>query len=103
MVSHKNLSIMVSAGEASSDAHAAHALDALRAQGVAFESFGMGAGALGKCGTELVVDCRDLAVIGFVDVLINYPKFLKRLRKLREHLQERKPDLLLLVDYPDFN
>jgi lipid-A-disaccharide synthase len=85
MVSHQNLSVMVSAGEASSDAHAAHALDALRTQGVSF------------------VDCRDLAVIGFVDVLINYPKFLKRLRKLREHLQARKPDLLLLVDYPDFN
>lgn len=104
MVSPKTLSVMVSAGEASSDAHAAHALDALRTtQGVAFESFGMGAGALEAGGTELVVDCRDLAVIGFVDVLINYPKFLKRLRKLRENMQERKPDLLLLVDYPDFN
>ena len=94
---------MVSAGEASSDAHAAHALDALRALGVSFDSFGMGAGELAASGTELVVDCRDLAVIGFVDVLINYPKFLKRLRLLREHMQERKPDLLLLVDYPDFN
>ena len=94
---------MVSAGEASSDAHAAHALDALRARGVVFESYGMGAGELKKSGTELVVDCRDLAVIGFVDVLINYPKFLKRLRRLRERMQQRKPDLLLLVDYPDFN
>lgn len=103
MVSPKTLSVMVSAGEASSDAHAAHALDALHTQGVAFKSFGMGAGALEESGTELVVDCRDLAVIGFVDVLINYPKFLKRLRKLREHMLERKPDLLLLVDYPDFN
>lgn len=103
MVAPNNISVMVSAGEASSDAHAAHALDALRSQGVEFKSFGMGAGALEKSGTELVVDCRDLAVIGFVDVLINYPKFLKRLRKLREHMQERKPDLLLLVDYPDFN
>lgn len=98
-----NLSVMVSAGEASSDAHAAHALDALRTQGVKFDSFGMGAGELQSGGTELLVDCRQLAVIGFVDVLINYPKFLKRLRALRRHMQERKPDLLLLVDYPDFN
>ena len=103
MNSSKHLTIMVSAGEASSDAHAAHALDALRSQGTSFDSFGMGAGVLEASGTELVVDCRDLAVIGFVDVLINYPKFLKRLRKLREQMQERKPDLLLLVDYPDFN
>ena len=63
----------------------------------------MGAGALHSAGTELVVDCRDLAVIGIVDVLINYPAFRKRLKRLRQALAERKPDLLLIVDYPDFN
>ena len=94
---------MVSAGEASSDAHAAHALDALRHQGTPFDSFGMGAGELKDAGTELIVDCRDLAVIGIVDVLLNYHKFLKRLRLLRKAMKARKPDLLLLVDYPDFN
>jgi len=94
------LCIMVSAGEASSDAHAAHALDALD---VDFHAFGMGAGLLEKSGTELVVDCRELAVIGIVDVLLNYHKFLKRLRLLREEMRRRQPDLLLLVDYPDFN
>ena len=94
---------MVSAGEASSDAHAAHALSALTDQNQTFSSFGMGAGMLQGVGTELVVDCRELAVIGIVDVLINYPKFLKRLRLLRDTMRERKPDLLLLVDYPDFN
>lgn len=103
MSSSDKLSIMVSAGEASSDAHAAHALDALRSMGIAFDSFGMGAGELKDSGTELIVDCRDLAVIGIVDVLLNYHKFLKRLRLLRETMKERKPDLLLLVDYPDFN
>ncbi len=103
MSSTNTLSIMVSAGEASSDAHAAHALDALRRMGVQFDSFGMGAGALESSGTELVVDCRDLVVIGFVDVLLNYHKFLKRLRLLREQLKLRKPDVLLLVDSPDFN
>jgi len=100
MTPSPQLCIMVSAGEASSDAHAAHALDALD---VDFHAFGMGAGLLEKSGTELVVDCRDLAVIGIVDVLLNYHKFLKRLRLLREEMRRRKPDLLLLVDYPDFN
>jgi len=103
MVAQKTLSIMVSAGEASSDAHAAHALDALSNNSVQFESFGMGAGELKKSGTELIVDCRDLAVIGIVDVLLNYHKFVKRLNKLRKEMAVRKPDLLLLVDYPDFN
>jgi len=94
---------MISAGEASGDAHAAHALDELRESGVPFNAFGMGAGALAASGTELIVDCRDLAVIGIVDVLINYPRFLKRLRLLRDTMRERCPDLLIIVDYPDFN
>ena len=94
---------MVSAGEASGDSHASHALQALQQSGTQFSSFGMGAGALQAAGTELIVDCRDLAVIGIVDVLLNYLKFVKRLKLLRETLITRKPDLLLIVDFPDFN
>ena len=94
---------MISAGEASSDMHAAHALRALKKQGVQFDCFGMGADKLEAVGMELTLDCRELAVIGIVDVLVNYPKFLKRLKLLREIMRQRKPDLLIIVDYPDFN
>ena len=97
------LTVMVSAGEASGDAHAAHALAALVARRPGTTSFGMGAGALEAGGTELLVDCRDLAVIGFVDVLRNYPRFLVRLARLRAALARRRPDVLLICDYPDFN
>ena len=103
MQSTKPLSIMVSAGEASGDSHASHALQALTQTGVSFTSFGMGADALQASGTELIVDCRDLAVIGIVDVVLNYHKFTKRLKQLRSCMAQRKPDLLLIVDYPDFN
>ncbi len=95
--------IMVSAGEASSDMHAAHALQALQESGFDFDCFGMGAGKLQNCGMELIVDCRELAVIGIVDVLINYPRFVKRLNLLKAALKNRQPDLLVIVDYPDFN
>ena len=95
--------LMVSAGEASSDMHAAHALLALQHRGLKFHSFGMGAGQLSATGMDLLVDCRELAVIGIVDVLINYPRFVKRLNVLKRALHERRPDLLLIVDYPDFN
>jgi lipid-A-disaccharide synthase len=94
---------MISAGEASSDMHAAHALSALKNQGLEFDCFGMGADKLEAVGMELTLDCRELAVIGIVDVLINYPTFLKRLKLLRETMRQRKPDLLIIVDYPDFN
>jgi len=94
---------MISAGEASGDAHAAHALEALQKTQPDVTTFGMGAAHLESAGTELIVDCRDLAVIGFVDVVLNYHRFLRRLKTLRVAMEERRPDLLVLVDFPDFN
>lgn len=95
--------LMVAAGEASSDTHASHALSALRQQGVDFTAFGMGAGALQSQGMDITVDCRELAVIGIVDVLLNYHKFRARLTRLRQAMRAEMPDLLIIVDYPDFN
>jgi len=95
--------LMVSAGEASGDIHAAHALQALQTQGIEFDCFGMGADRLKAAGMELTIDCRELAVIGIVDVLINYPRFMRRLATLRQTMKARRPDLLIIVDYPDFN
>ena len=95
--------LMISAGEASGDVHAAHALHSFTGLHGPIDCFGMGAGQLAGAGMELIVDCRDLAVIGIVDVLINYPRFRRRLALLRETMRARRPALLLLVDYPDFN
>lgn len=94
---------MVSAGEASGDLHASHALQALYRTDTPYTSFGMGSDKMAAAGTELLVDFGDLAVIGFVDVIVNYPRFLERLKLLRQAMQQRKPDLLVLVDFPDFN
>ena len=74
---------MVSAGEASRVSHAANALRALAAHGTNFQSFGMGAGALQVAGTELIVDCRDLAVIGIFD----YPDFNLKLAETAKALK----------------
>ncbi len=99
----KRLSIMVSAGEASGDQHAAHALLALKQQGVEFEAFGMGAGELQNAGVQIDVDCRELAVIGLVEVLRNLPALYRRLFYLVKLIKTRRPDLIVLVDYPEFN
>lgn len=95
--------IMVSAGEASGDQHAAHALSALKQQGVDFDAFGMGANNLEDLGMEINVDCRELAVIGLVEVLVNLPALYKRLFHLVKLIKAKKPDLIVLVDYPEFN
>ena len=103
MISTRRINIMVSAGEASGDAHAAHALEALKTRGTTLDSFGMGASRLQAQDCDLIVDCRELAVIGFIDVVKNYPRFMIRLRKLKAAMKARRPDLLLIVDYPNFN
>lgn len=94
---------MISAGEASGDMHASLALKELAELGVEFSSFGMGGPKLEALGTELVLDCRELSVIGIFEVLIQYRKLLKKLEHLRESLRREKPDMLVIVDYPDFN
>lgn len=94
---------MISAGEASGDMHASLALEELAKAGVEFSSFGMGGPMLEALGTELVLDCRELSVIGIFEVLIQYRKLLKKLNHLRDSLRREKPDMLVIVDYPDFN
>jgi len=79
--------IMISAGEASGDQHAAHALQSLTEQGVAWDAFGMGSSRLQALGVDVQVDCRDLAVIGFVDVVLHLPQLLKRLKHLKTQLE----------------
>ncbi len=83
--------------------HAALALQALKENGLAFSSFGMGGPKLRAQGMALTLDCRELSVIGIFEVLVQYRRLLKKLTHLRDHLRREKPDLLIIVDYPDFN
>lgn len=95
--------LMISAGEASGDHHAARFVQALRERGHAPRLAGMGGPRLEAAGMELVVDCRDLAIIGIVEVLIHWRRIMRELERLRRRLRHDRPDLLILVDYPEFN
>lgn len=95
--------LMISAGEASGDHHAARFVEALRRRGSDPELMGMGGPHLQAAGMDMVVDCRDLAIIGIVEVLIHWRRIMRELEKLRARLREDRPDLLILVDYPEFN
>jgi len=95
--------LMISAGEASGDHHAARFIDALKRRGTEPALCGMGGPHLQAAGMELIVDCRDLAIIGIVEVLIHWRRIMRELEKLRARLRSDPPDLLVLVDYPEFN
>jgi lipid-A-disaccharide synthase len=95
--------ILIVAGEASSDAHGAGLLRALRDQGWEGEAYGVGGAQLAAAGARLIADQRDLAVVGLIEVVGRLPRILRLLARLRSEIRARPPDLFLPVDTPEFN
>ncbi|MCD6505109.1 lipid-A-disaccharide synthase [Candidatus Poribacteria bacterium] len=97
------MKLMVSAGEVSGDLHASRVLKELRIRRPDVEIFGMGGEFLRNAGCELLYDVTRSSVMGIGEVISAVPHFLKLLSRLKSALRDRKPDLLMLVDFPDFN
>ena len=95
--------LMFIAGEASGDAHAAEVVKALRQHGPEFKIFGAGGPKMKAAGMELLLDLTEHAVVGLVEVLKNYGKFRRIFWDLVHAAEKRKPDAVVLVDFPGFN
>jgi len=95
--------IMIVAGEASGDLLAASVINAIKSNSPHYSICGLGGSALAATDTEMIGDIADLAVMGIWEVLINYRKIKRVLSHLQSELASRKPDLLILVDYVEFN
>lgn len=95
--------IMIVAGEASGDQHGAQLVSGVlkRDQGVRFS--GIGGERMRHAGATILVDASELAVVGLVEVLKHYRRLRAILELMRTKLREERPDLLILIDYPDFN
>jgi lipid-A-disaccharide synthase len=94
--------ILISAAEASSDKQGAAVLRALQSEGEV-QAFGMGGDHLIRAGLSAMVDAQDLMSMGFVEVVSRLPKINRALKILEEEAIRQKPDLALLIDYPDFH
>jgi lipid-A-disaccharide synthase len=94
---------MFIAGEASGDAHAAKLIEALRVQAPEVKVFGAGGAKMQAAGMELLLDLTEHAVVGLVEVLKNYGTFRQIFWDLVEEAEKRKPDAVVLVDFPGFN
>jgi lipid-A-disaccharide synthase len=95
--------ILIVAGEASADLHAARALHALRALRPGLKAFGVGGPALREAGLEVLYPAEDISVMGLVEVLPKLPRILSILSGLARAAEARRPVAALLVDLPDFN
>jgi lipid-A-disaccharide synthase len=96
---------MIVAGEASGDAHAAKLVRALRelAPETNFEFFGAAGHNLREVGVEAVIDADNLSIVGLPEIARALPMFWKTFQTLKQAAASRKPDAVILVDFPDFN
>jgi lipid-A-disaccharide synthase len=95
--------VLISAGDASGDVHAAELLEALRALRPGTRSFGLGGAHLERAGMEILVPQSDVAVGGGVEVLRAVPRVFGAWRRLEAAARARKPALAVLVDAPDLH
>ncbi len=92
------------AGEASGDIHASQLIKSIKAEDskAEFEFFG-GDLMAGAAGVQPTVHYRDMAFMGFIEVLKHIGQITGFLRRAKRIIDEWKPDAVILVDYPSFN
>lgn len=91
------------AGEASGDLHGSNLIKELRKQDSDAVIRCWGGDRMQQAGGELVKHYRDLAFMGFIEVVKNLGTILKNLRFCKEDIRHFQPDTLVLIDYPGFN
>lgn len=95
--------IMIIAGEASGEMHGAGVVAALKARRPGIEILGIGGDRMAAAGCELVYHIERFSVMGLTEVVRHLPFVRRALRRLDGLLESRRPDVLILIDYPDFN
>jgi len=95
--------ILISAGEASGDRYAAMLVEELRRSRLDVRFFGCAGPRMRNAGVEPVVEAESLAVVGLVEVVSHLPRIWRQYRKLAAAARERRPQLAILTDSPDFH
>ena len=91
------------AGEASGDLHAAKLANALREECSDVQLFGACGPRMREAGVDSVVDADNLSIIGLPEIGRALPMFIRVFRDLKAAAIERRPDVIVLIDFPDFN
>lgn len=96
--------IMLVTGEASGDHHGAELVKSLLNSNPSIKIFGMGGSLLRQAGMETIVDSeKSASVMGFTELLGSLKGIFSALNTLKTAVKERQPDIVILIDFPDFN
>jgi lipid-A-disaccharide synthase len=95
--------LLMVAGERSGDVYGAGLAAALRARLGEVEIFGCGGEAMREAGVETPVDAHEISLAGIVEVVAGLPRVYRAFRRVLEEVDRRRPQLAVLIDFPDFN
>ena len=95
--------VLLVTGEASGDLHGSHLVKHLKRCDPSLRIYGIGGEELRKAGMEILFHAQELSVVGIVEVCARLPQIVKAFQTLKREIVSAPPDLLILIDYPDFN
>ncbi|MFO7839549.1 MAG: lipid-A-disaccharide synthase [Desulfosalsimonadaceae bacterium] len=96
-------SIVIIAGETSGDFHGAHLVRAMQERQEGLFFCGIGGERLQAAGVSLLMDLHQLSVVGITEVAAKIPRVLSAVSAVKRALDRLQPDLVVLIDFPDFN
>ena len=91
------------AGEASGDLHGSNLIREIRKKDRTALIRGWGGGLMEEAGAEIVKNYRDLAFMGFTEVIRNLPIILQNIKQCKADILQFRPDAVIFIDYPGFN
>ena len=95
--------VVIVAGEASADLHGSNLVKAMKHLDPDIKFRGIGGKKMERAGVKLLFSSSDMAVVGLTEVLSRFQTIVRASKKLKSTLKDKRPDLLILIDYPDFN
>jgi lipid-A-disaccharide synthase len=96
--------ICICAGEESGDTLGAELIDALSQQdSVKYQISAMGGAKMRAAGAEIIVDSTNMGIVGIVEVIKHAGSVIRCMRTIKQHLRDKKPKCIILIDYPGMN
>ncbi len=95
--------ILIIAGEASGDLHGSNLVREIRQQDSSIVFYGVGSRRMEEAGVRILADASEISVVGATEVLSHLRPIYRVFSMLKQFLAEELPDLLILIDFPDFN
>ncbi len=95
--------VLIMSGEASGDLHGASLAREIRKQDPSIALYGVGSKQMREAGVRMLADASEISVVGITAVLTHIGAIYRVFTKLKRFLKDERPDILVLIDFPDFN